>query len=1186
MEVNAMKRYLTVLTVLTMVLAVVLFTGCQDDPVGSPIQPDGVTQIELRVTHTIISGFNGEQRSETITAIAKNSNGVSVPNASIEFAISDPASYKGSISITDSVTNFEGKATATYSIVIERTTSVTIIARAGSITIPKTIQINKIDDIIREVTISSTGILSVKPNETASTTVTATVVDTSGNGIPDILVNFRVLPPNIGSVASDTGTTNVNGQVAKTFSSTGATPGICQIFARVGPHSDSTSIEVKLIAEPRTIQLYTPTPNLNVVPDQNAEIEIRAVVTDENGNGVPSTKVVYQVRPYSPGAYVFGSLTPVDTTDENGVAITKFNTLGGFGKVFIRADVNIGAGQYSVQLGTNDLKKKSNIGVDGTDANVILPDSLLLNVELLTNGIRELSLAVNPGYLLLPKDTVGTAKVYARVVDQNNNGIPNMRVNFNCEFGTLANPTLTDSTGRASAEYYILPITDFPTDENGDIFDEITDNIRAVIPNTAFLKYTSVTVEKTAGDDGTIILTSDVDFIYADFGLTTAKLQAVLKDANNQALAGREVIFTATHGTVNSPVMTDSMGVARATFTDNGLPSTDDQGMSVPSLITTVYNPMSLAASIEITIKERNPVSSIALQAQEDQLTAGSGDSTWVGAICFVSDGGFAPAGTVVYFECDRGRFVEPSVPITGHNGTAVNYYIADPVVGKARLQAHVDNGDTLVYSNIVEIDLIAGPPTRVYVESNPATLNTTQPTVFSTITTTVRDTANNHVSAGYLVSFSASLGALDRISASTDEMGQASVQLRPGVNSGVSVITATVNTMAGEIAGQITVEIMAGEGNSIELGADPTNIAVAGTGENSSSTLTASLYDPNHNLVQSAHWIIFEILYEPAYVDGGCHFRNRVQIDSAQTSNGKASVTLNAGTVIGGKLIRTYAVFGEDREDTVSVILSRVSVTAGPPAMIAVDFNEDGTNGEGGTWICEVSARVFDMYMNPVSDSIPVVFSCDSVAQIGAGFTGNESDGGQVTPGVAFAPMTYNSEDTFDTLTIVAEVNSPSGIKTGSRRATLPLQQGVMVLHVDPQNWMIDRDPEAVFTVWVELRDDHGVLINNAPILFNASRGIFWWYDYRPGGQGGFKMYDYLRVPPEPVRKFTGWNLPDHIMHRERRGQATVFLRGEEYDFFLDPVTPEINVQIGAVVEGYDDVIADPVIVVITRHP
>jgi len=838
-----MKRCLTVLTVLTMVFAIGFFVGCEKDPNSIlPVVEDDVTGIELRITHEVISDFDGELRSETITAIALNAYGVTVPDVAIDFAISDPAIYKGTINKTDSVTNYEGQCNATFTVKIETTTSVIILATAGTITARKTIQIRKIDDIIGSMSIdAATNILSVKPNQTATTQLTATVADLEGLGIPDILVHFRASPPNIGSVASDTGTTNSNGQVFKTFSSTGANIGVCTVFVSVGPHSDSTKIEVTNIDEPNAITLYTSTPVVKVVPDDNAQIVITATVTDQGSNGVPGTKVVYRITPISPGSDIFGSLTPVDTTDEFGIATTTFNTLGGSGSVFIRADVLTGAG--------------------GANSDLVLPDSLRLTIELLTLGISELSSAVNPKYLMLPKDTIGTATVYGRVRDQNNNGIPNMRVNFDCQFGSLANTTLTDSTGLATAEYYVLPITDFPRDEQGDIVDEITDNIRAIIPNTAFVSNTTINVAKTAGDEGTIGLTSDLDFIYADYGLTTANLQAVLKDASHQALAGREVIFTATHGTVNSPVMTDSMGVARAIFTDNGLPSTDEYGQIVPSVITVIYNPMSLATSIEITIEERNPVDRISLLTQEDQMTAGSNDSTWTGATCFLSDNNFAPEGTVVFFECDRGRFVEPSVPITGNNGTAVNYYIADPVVGTARLQAHVDNGDSMVYSNVKEIELIAGPPTRVYLESDPDELTTTEPTIFSTITATVRDTANNHVSSGYLVTFEKTLGALDRESASTDDNGTASVQLRPGVNSGVSVITATVNTPIGAIVGQTTVNIKAGEGNSIELGANPTNIAVAATGVNSSSTLTASLFDPNHNLVEVAHWIIFEIM-------------------------------------------------------------------------------------------------------------------------------------------------------------------------------------------------------------------------------------------------------------------------------------------------------------------------------------
>ena len=53
----------------------------------------------------------------------------------------------------------------------------------------------------------------------------------------------------------------------------------------------------------------------------------------------------------------------------------------------------------------------------------------------------------------------------------------------------------------------------------------------------------------------------------------------------------------------------------------------------------------------------------------------------------------------------------------------------------------------------------------------------------------------------------------------------------------------------------------------------------------------------------------------------------------------------------------------------------------------------------------------------------------------------------------------------------------------------------------------------------------------------------------------------------------------------KDPQGHAVVWLRGYEYDFFLDPVTPEMTVQIDARVEAYDDVKADPSFLYVTRR-
>ncbi|MCF7810035.1 Ig-like domain-containing protein [bacterium] len=903
------------------------------------------------------------------------------------------------------------------------------------------------------------------------------------------------------------------------------------IIVKAGESTQVQEVEITGRTKPATIQIHTSTPVLKVIPDQNAEIRFTAIITDENGNGVPNVDLIFSLHPVDLDSAIFGSIRSSGSTDEFGVMTVVFNTLGGSGKVIVKCEVEELIGTVYA-----------------------LSDSIQLTVELLSNDLQ-LSLAVHPAYLLLPKDTVGHATVYARVVDTNHNGIPNLRIDFSSNYVALTNiHKYTDSTGRASAEYYILPIIDFP-----DSTDEIVDTIRATIHGTDISKYVIITIGRTADDEGSLSLTSDVDFIYADFGRTVAHLQAVLKDESNQVMANKEIIFTSTHGTVNSPVMTDSMGVARAIFTDTGLPSTDEHGNIVPALITASYPPLSLSASIEITIEERNPVVSISLQSQEDQLTAGSSDSLWIGATCFLANGGFAPAGTEVYFICEGGYCKPNPAIIAGHNGTAVAYFYPDSTSGRRHIQAYIDNGDTLVYSNTVEVEIIPGPPASVELSYDPQ---------YRTISATLYDRFGNRMGSGYLVTFSATHGMLSRVSASTNENGEASVTFSPGVYVGVTVITA----MVGEVTAQIEIDISGNGSRSIELRADPTQIPIGGQ-----STLTVTAWDSNHNPYIQNGVVNLQILYEPSRLEGGCYFDNGEQLVSLEFENGEASVILHAGMIVGGKFMRLYAIFDESPQDTISLLLSRVVVVADAPRYLSVDYDRRGTDAGGGNWQLDVSARVYDQYMNPVEDSIWVEFRVDTIATIESGYTRN---------GSVHVPLVYHSDNTFDTVTVTARIQiDDDEYISAERELVLPLQEGILTLSVDPQNWMIDEEREAIFTCLAELRDGHDILINNAPVAFNASRGIFYWFDYRQE-RNDYVIYDYLDVPPEPVIKYTGWNLPVHPEHREEAGQATVYLICDWIIYFPDWVTPEVNIQIGARVVGYDDVMADPVVVVVTRHP
>ncbi len=330
---------------------------------------------------------------------------------------------------------------------------------------------------------------------------------------------------------------------------------------------------------------------------------------------------------------------------------------------------------------------------------------------------------------------------------------------------------------------------------------------------------------------------------------------------------------------------------------------------------------------------------------------------------------------------------------------------------------------------------------------------------------------------------------------------------------------------------------------------------------------------------------VVFELLDEPP-PPRGCNINNHGRIDSAATSNGEATVTLYAGTQSGGRLLRVYTWADESRMDTLS-ILCRFMVLGGEPAMIDIDVNNEGEDRDGGCWAIEVSARVFDEWINPVRDGIPVEFTCDSVAHIGPSWTGNESRNGSRERGVAYATMIYNSAATFDTLTITASIRVQGGRVTAEREHILPLNEGSLALYVTPGNWDIDENETACFRCIAVLTDGHEVWINNGPILFTSTRAYFHWYNYVRNCYIEYRIHD---EPPELVIKYTGWHIDwgnAYAAYREEPGEATVYLIGNEEDFFLgDPLQEEVSVTINAEVFGYEGVEADPSVVYVTRHP
>lgn len=1066
-----MRKLLTVLGIVAIMFAVGFVTGCdENNPAPAPIpQPGEVQSIELRLQYALIRGFVGEERNVVVTAIAKNSEGATIENQAIEFGIINPLAWKGSINAAGGVTDLNGEASATYSVVLSQAGRVTIQARSGQVTNTANINLDIVDDVLDTLYLAtSRRVLTMQPQQERSVNISATLVDTAKNPVSGMEIRFRLDPPNLGSLDSDTGTTNTSGQVYRTYrivSGDQPTFGTARIIAQVGNLVSSVPIEIRPVASPANIQITPRDTTMFVSANGRAQMSMEVVVTDAGGVGVPGTTVKFEMLPLDPdaGDTLFGSLTPRDTTDADGVVFINFDSRGGAGNLILRATV-------------------------------------------LPSGLEE----------------GGGNEISAEMI---------LRVEMEIDEGT-----------------------------------------------------------------GLLILNASTSFIYADNGVTTAIVRAVLKDQQNQALSGKSIVFTSNNnGTVSSPITTDSLGIALAVFTDIGIPSLNALNEREPCTVSAKYDQLGLERSIEIDIRPPELVDNIILAAGKATMNAGSGDTTWVRATCFLNPERtqVAPEGTLVFFEVANGMgSFTASQAAVGNGGVAATSFIVSPQVGVAVIRASVVNeteeGNITIVSNEVTIDMIPGTAASIFVQSSPSVLRIGEAGEQSTILATVIDSFGNPVRDGtVLVQFTTTLGTVDPPSTPTDS-GRAIGFLRPGVQAGVAIVTATVQ---GIDPAQTAVSFIAGGGSSIELSATPLQIQVAGTGGISTSTLRATVRDPNGNLVEVPTRVVFHLLTNDA-PPNSCNINdnNPFDVDTSLTSNGIAVATLNSGVKVGPQLIRALTLDGEGNPTGVQATLSTVAVVSGPPEAIDIDVNDMGEDAGGGTWQIIVSARVYDVYRNPVANNIPVVFNIleEDIATIDPGFTGNTVGGGEPVPGLAYAQLTYNSNNTFDPITIRAYCRTEQVDSVGgSLDHILPLQEGTLDLHLDPTNHMFDRDePDDIMDirVWSILTDGHQILINNGPILFTSNRGKFW-YDTRAGDQVDFEIYE-----PRPVRRFTsslndGANPNERQADDDERGHAVVWLRGIMDDFFLDPFTLEVTVQVESNVEGYDDVTADPGFLFCTRH-
>lgn len=899
-------------------------------------------------------------------------------------------------------------------------------------------------------------------------------------------------------------------------------------------NSNSSHFRINLNGSNRPVELRstTETPSIVVAEGANTSIDISAAIVDSNGIGIPGVKLGYRLLQADGESGIFGSISGPTLSDSSGHAKFVFNNESEVGEIIAEVWVD--------EEGLSDIK-----------------DEILLNIHSLIELPCYISISGTPDrFENVRLDSIYASRITVIVSDENRVGIPNLNVNVNTNLGTISSYPATNEEGVIETDLNIRPGVDFSQ------FDQPTlVQISANIPGTELRISTSITFAPISEQNGFLQLTTDRRYVWADGpGMSQILFTVLLKNEFGEGISNAEVRLTSSfnQSTLQSPVLTDSVGRAIAIFDDNGFPSVEPEfGFPDSVTVRAFYEPLNLEASANVMIKELNPVTDIRLHVNAVQMIAGSGDSTHARATCFLASGDVAPAGIEIHFYASSGYFNPRTGRIEGISGVVNSRYIAGNRPGVDTLYAWVEYEGNTVISNYVLVNLISGPPASIYLEARPRYIDYG---TISTISAVITDFFNNPVRPGTYVTFRSDIGMVEQ-STVTNEFGLASVQFRPGIEIGTARITGRVSTQSGDIEASTSVEILGGHPQYLEMEANPTRIHAMDIGGNETSTISVSLFDQNGHPTPRDNPVIFEITGSPDPPEGPT-LNDEGQIVEVMSSNGFAFAHLHSGTMAGSILINAYSFRDEARLDTIRAFTS-VIITGGIPAFLDINLDEEGVDVGGGAWAIEASILVWDEYRNPIQDGIPVSLFLSERGAIEPVLTGNQNRRGESYPGIAFAMITYASEATFNEVLITARAQGREELITAEHEFLYPLQHGELLLHVDPENWMFIEDrEEAEHRVWAILTDGHGVSINNAPILFTANRGGFWWLDQRNN-----EMTEFF---PDPVRKFTGiWD----DIHNEEDGVATVFLLAEDDDIFLDPFTLEVRVMITAVVEDYFNV-------------
>jgi hypothetical protein len=440
-------------------------------------------------------------------------------------------------------------------------------------------------------------------------------------------------------------------------------------------------------------------------------------------------------------------------------------------------------------------------------------------------------------------DGTTTSAITATALDANNAGVTGLTVTFG------------SSAGGAIA------VVSAKTDSNG--------NATATLSNLTAAAGTNLTVSATAGGvsgsttvgvvatQQSLSLQTDLPQIPSD-GSKSANITALLRDANNNALAGKTVTFSANTGVLTvTQAVTDSNGFAKATL---------NAGVDPTNRTITVNANAGTATQATLPIQVTG--TTLSLTGPANLVLNNSGSCT----VVLTSSSGRGIPGASITVSSTAGNTLSATALTTDANGRA-SFTVTATKAG----------ADTLTAVGL-------GLSQQLAMTVSAQSFNITSPADGAKVnlgasqTVTVTWLNNGVAVVGQAVTFAASRGTLvPTTPVMTDASGHASVSIS-STSAGPSIMAAS----ATGVSAQINLDFVALAPSQISAQAGPASVAVQGQ-----STITALVRDTNNNLVEGAT-VNFQIVTDPT--NGG------LSVASGTTdAQGRAQTVYTAGNSTSG---------------------------------------------------------------------------------------------------------------------------------------------------------------------------------------------------------------------------------------------------------------------------------------------